>query len=362
MRLPSVRSPGARLVAGGCLAWSVLIAVPGMLAASALSTAATALAAASSQCEPLPSGTTPSPSPSSSSPPTELCISVQATESSIQRGQAASFTVQVSAENGPATGVSVTLTGAPQGEDPEFTSRCPGGDGSATCTIGALATAVSPAAYQMQAQIQVAAGATSVTAVTLTATADATTGPAMTELPTASQTVTVGAPTSASTPAASQSPASTPSPLAATSPAIGPVPTTPGAASSSLISPVNAASTPSAITSAGSAVDATPGSAVGTATPSAGGSSVVIRMPAATAQQIGVIVLGLVLFLAGINLTRARLAARRASGAKPARTGNSAEVRHQAGIIRKHLRLRRSRQAGQQSQQARAGTSADDTA
>ena len=350
--MPSRCSPsrGAWLVTGGCLVLSMLIGVRGIQAASALSTAATALAAASSQCEPLPSGATPSPSPASSSAAGELCVSVQATKSSIERGQAASYTVQVSAENGPASDVSVTLSGAPQGEDPEFTSRCPSGSGSAMCTVGSLATAVSPTAYQMQAQIKVASGATSVTSVTLTATAGAATSPAMTEQPTAAETVTVSAPaTAASTPAASStpSPAASPSTLpviALTPPTIDSVPTIAAPASTSLISPVNVASilpviSPAAVPTVGDA----PSPVADTGTPTAGSFTVQIGMSAATAQLLGFVLLGLVLLLATTKLAGDYLTSRRKSGAKRRKKARAPEAQ---GTARRRFGFRRSRHRG----------------
>ncbi|HET9974035.1 MAG TPA: hypothetical protein VFQ68_37790 [Streptosporangiaceae bacterium] len=100
--------------------------------------------------------------------------------------------VQVSTQNGLASGVSVTLTAAPSGQAAVFTARCPGGNGSATCAVGSLATSTAPAAYQMQAQIAVPASAgSSVTSVTLTTTADAAVSPAMAAEPVTSGTVAV---------------------------------------------------------------------------------------------------------------------------------------------------------------------------
>jgi len=308
MRLTPWRALTAYLPSGVCIA--------GIAAAAALTTSHAALAATSSLCEPLPSTATPSPTASTQA---ELCVSVQTSQSSIKSGQAASYTVQVWAVNGSASGVSVTLTGSPAGEAPDFTGRCPSGDGSATCTIGALATPIAPSTYQMSAQIPVAAGATSVTSVTLTATADAATSPAMTVLPTAAETVAVSAPTpAASTPAASASPPSTPSPVAAptTVPAVVATPTTtaiahpiPGSASTSLISPVGAANVLPPVATTPVVVTA-PGSAAATSASSSGNFTLVVT--AATAERVGFIVLGLVLLLTATRLGRQWLAAGRA--------------------------------------------------
>ena len=178
MRLRTGRALAACLIGAGCAAWGLAGGLPG-----------TALAAAGSQCEALPAGSSASASASQA----ELCVSVQASQSGIKRGQAASFTVQVSVQNGSASGVSVTLAASPQGQAATFTGRCPGGNGSATCAIGSLGTSLAPAAYSLQAQIPVASSASSVTSVTLTATADAATSPAMAAMPSASQSVSVAA-------------------------------------------------------------------------------------------------------------------------------------------------------------------------
>jgi len=351
MRLAPWRALAAFLLCGGSLlAWSLIPA------ASALTTSDGALAATSSQCEPLSAAATPSPTASATQ--AELCVSVQTSQSSIKTGQAASYTVQVWAANGSAAGVSVTLAGTPQGEEPSFTGRCPSGDGSATCTIGSMATALAPSSDQMQAQIPVASGATSITSVTLTATADAVTSPAMTVLPTAAETVAVSVPTAAaSTPAASQSPTSTPSPSAspatvpavATTPTIGTTPTTAVGVSTSLINP---AAVPSLLPVTSAPPTAAVAPAVASATPSA--SSFTLVMPMSTAELLGSIVLGLVaLFVAGKLVGRWR-AARRA--------------REQEGVVTKPRGLgrwwppsRRRAARKQGSQDPPAGTLAEDT-
>jgi hypothetical protein len=305
MRLAPRRALAACLLFGGSLAWSLIPA------ASALATPGAALAATSSQCEALPSAATPSPLASTQP---ELCVSVQAAQSGITTGQAASYTVQVWAANGSASGVIVTLTGTPPNELPDFTSRCPSGDGSTTCTIGSLATAITPSSYQMQAQIAVASGATSVTSVTLTATADAATSPAMTVLPAASETVTVSAPTAAaSTPPASPSPASAPSPSASLpiAPAVaattGTTPTTLAGLGSPPITPAGPFSL-LPVTSA--PATAAVGPAVATGTPTA--SSFTLVIPMSTAELLGFVVLALVVLFAASRLVRHRLAARQA--------------------------------------------------
>jgi len=324
MRLWTGRLLAACVVGAGSLAWALAGGMSGIAPAFALDASA-----ASSQCEPLPAASAASPSPSSS--PAELCVSVQESQSGINRGQAASFTVQVSSQNGPASGVSVTLAAAPQGQAAQFTARCPGGNGSATCTIGSLDTSLSPTAYQMQAQIAVAASASSVTSVTLTATADAATSPAMTALPAASQTVAVAAPASASaspaktaastapasTPVAQVSPASTPG-LATVLPPV-PLPQTPAGGSTTLFSPASVASvlpeiTPVPVPSPATGNPASP--VADTSAPAAGSFTLALNMSAATAQAFGLIVVALTLTLAATKLVADHFTARRNTNAK----------------------------------------------
>ena len=85
MRLRTGRVLAAGLIGAGSAAWGLIGGLPGV-----------ALAAASSQCEAL--------SAASAGSQAELCVSVQASQSGIKRGQAASFTVQVSVQNGSASG------------------------------------------------------------------------------------------------------------------------------------------------------------------------------------------------------------------------------------------------------------------
>jgi hypothetical protein len=338
MRLRTGRVLAACLISAGSAAWGLVGGLPGI---------ALAASAAGSQCEPLsaaPAGSSASPS-SPSSPQAELCVSVQASQSGIKRGQAAAFTVQVSAQNGSASGVSVTLAAAPTGQAATFTGRCPGGNGSATCTIGSLATSVSPAAYQLQAQIPIASTATSVTSVTLTATADAAASPAMATMPAASQTVTVAAAASASpsptktqastapasSPVAQVSPVSSPG-LATVLPPVTLVPT-PANVSTSLFSPANVASALPEITPVPvvpTPVTGTPASPVAdTSAPAAGNFTLALNMSAATAQAFGLIIVALALTLAATKLVADYFTPRKNADAKAAKkpahgkTGNS---------------------------------------
>jgi hypothetical protein len=324
MRLANKRMTAACLICGGLLA--LLSSVAGIAST-------TALAAASSQCEPLPTAS-PSASPSATAPassPGELCVSVQASGTSVKGGQAAAYAVQVSVENGPAAGVSVTLTAAPSGSPATFTSRCPSGNGGAACALGSMGGAVSPSSFQMQAQIKVASGITAGTSVTLTATADAATSPALAAMPAAAATTPVIASSPSASPSPSKPTSSTPATSASptqaatvTPPALAPPPTLgampPTVASSPLISPVSVASalpeiTPPAVTP----VAVTPASspAADTGPPAAGNFTVQIGMSAATAQLLGFVLLGFVLLLAATKLVNDQLAARRNQRKEP---------------------------------------------
>lgn len=305
---------GRLLVAGfigtGSVAWGLAGGLSGIAHA----------AAGGQQCEPLTAA-----SSSASATAANLCVSVQASQASVKRGQAASFTVEVFTQNGPASGVSVTLAAAPSGQTATFTGSCPGGNGAATCAVGSLATSVAPASYSMQAQIAVPASASSsVTAVTLTATADAAVSPAMAAEPATSGTVTVSGTASASPSpspspspsktAASTAPASTApttSPVAAVSPVstvalptvppvtLAPVPSTvltPQDVASDLptITPVAVVPTPATGTTSSPVAD--------TGSPQAGSFTLSLNMSAATAEVLGLIVVALALIMAGAKL------------------------------------------------------------
>ena len=184
----------------------------------------------------------------------------------------------------------------------------------------------------MQAQIPVASTATSVTSVTLTATADAATSPAMTTMPSASQTVIVAAAASASasptktpvstalasTPVAQVSPASSPG-LATVLPPVTIVPT-PADVSTSLFSPVNVASDLPAITPVPTPVIGTPASPIAdTSGPAAGNFTLALNMSAATAQAFGLIIVALALTLAATKLVADYFTPRKNADAKAAK-------------------------------------------
>jgi hypothetical protein len=95
----------------------------------------------------------------------DLCVSVQPTSSSVQPGGTAGYVVDVSVSGGSAIDVTVSLDGSVNGAT--FTSGCPGGNGSAKCSILSLGL-LAPSSYQMQAQMPAGAAGTS---ATLSATA-----------------------------------------------------------------------------------------------------------------------------------------------------------------------------------------------
>jgi hypothetical protein len=162
-------------------------------------------------------------------------VSVEQGQSSIKRGQAATFVVEVSTENGSAADVSVTLSSKPTSQKPTFTSGCVKGDKTASCTVSSVSD---KQPVSLDAQIPVASSASSVSSVTLTAAASIVTSAKWTP-PAADETVAVTAPApAAAKPSPSPSP-ETPLPLG-TVPALGSVPALNGE-SSSLIGAGNAA-------------------------------------------------------------------------------------------------------------------------
>jgi hypothetical protein len=322
MRRGTGRLLAACVIGTGSVAWGLIGFLPGIAYADA----------GGQQCEPLTAAS------ASSSSPAQLCVSVQASEASVKRGQAAVFDVQVFTQNGPASGVSVTLTAAPSGQVATFNARCPGGNGSATCAVGPLATSVAPSAYQLQAQIAVPASASSsVTSVTLTATADAAVSPALAAEPAASGSVAVTAAAASPSPSPSKTPSPsslppTSSPVAVVSPVasatlptvLPPVVLPPTAAAASVLTPQNVASdlptiTPVAVVPT-PVTDSTGSPVADTGSPEAGSFTLAVNMSSATAQVFGIIVVALALTLAGTKLVADVFTARRTTGPRPART------------------------------------------
>jgi hypothetical protein len=262
--------------------------------------------------------------------PVDLCISVQAGQDSIQTGQSATWTIQVWVQNGPVTGVTVSLTGTLANELPTFTSDCASGNGNTSCAVGDLGTDASPASEQMQAQIAVPSGTAAGTSVALTAIGNAT--PSLSSVPAASTAVTVEAAPAATTsasPSSSTTPAKSATPSAAASsssaakttaatpaattaaaalPGVGTLPaagaslpptevsevTNPGSISSLLpvVTPTATATAPAAGFVTTPAADTQPGPS---ATPDrASDSSFVLVIPTATAEKIAAVILLLV--------------------------------------------------------------------
>ena len=209
--------------------------------------------------------------------------------------------VQVSTQNGSASGVSVALTAQPSILKPAFSSGCAKGDGTASCTIGSVTT---KQGASLDAKIAVASNATSVTSVKLTATARVAT--------TAKWTPPAAAETTSVTPASGGQPpaqASAGGAHLAVLP-LGPIPNLNGAASV-LVGAGNAAGLFPAITaSSGPGADpsADPQPGGQNTAPVSDASPVSADTPVFTAQVAGLIALGL-----AIVLTVTRLAARRRS-------------------------------------------------
>ena len=231
-------------------------------------------------------------------------MSVQSSQSSIKRGQTATYTVQVSTKGGSASNVWVALAAQPSTEKPEFTSGCTKGDGTASCTVSSV-TVQKPAI--LKAKIAVASNASSVSSLKLTATADVATAVVWTP-PSATGTTTsvTGAASSAkASPSATQLPTL----------ALGPIPNL-NAEASLLIGAGNAAGlfpaiTPSATPSTGQVVR--PQAGRQNAEPVASASTVSFGAPVFTAQVVGLIALGL-----AIILTVTRLSVRKRSGSRGA--------------------------------------------
>jgi hypothetical protein len=298
---PDQSSPASPAQTGQTGSASAGSGSPSSSATSASTSAGAAAAALDAYIAASPSGG--ATTSASTAPPTQLCVSVQSSQSSITRGQTATYTVQVSTKGGSASNVSVALAAQPSTQKPKFTSGCTKGDGTASCTVSSV-TATAPAT--LEAQIAVASNATSVSSLKLTATASIATTAKWTP-PSATRTTSVTAATSAKT---SSRPVNLP-PLP-----LGPIPNL-NAEASLLIGAGNAAGlfpaiTPSPAPSPGQVVhpqagrqNAEPVSDSSTVSP---GSA-----PVFTAQVVGLIALGL-----AIMLTVTRLSLRRRSGSRGA--------------------------------------------
>jgi hypothetical protein len=229
-------------------------------------------------------------------------VSVQRSQASVQRGQKADYVVQVSTKNnGSASGVTVALTVKPSSQKPAFTSGCAKGQGTVTCTVGALSD---KKPVTLKAQIPIAADSTSVTSITLTATASVATTEKWTP-PAAAETVAVTAAsaTSASPGQSSASPGSAAASPGTTLP-LGPIPNLNGV-SSSLIGAGNASGLFPAINPA-TVPSPTPGpNAQGqpNAQPATGASPLAFARPGLTGQVAGLIALAVAVLLTVTRLS-----------------------------------------------------------
>ncbi len=237
-------------------------------------------------------------------------MSVQRSQASIQRGQKAAYVVTVSAENGSASDVSVTLATQPASQKPAFTSGCAKGNATAACALG---TVSDQQPVDLHAQIPVASSATSVSSVQLTATASVVTTVKWTA-PSAAVSVAVTAASTASSASPSAAKSSAAPPPEAALP-LGPLPDLNGVSSSLIGSSTS-------LIGAGNASGLFPAispSATPTPSPSPGGQGLADKQknaspvadsaalaPVFTFQVAGLIALGI-----AILLTVTRLVVRR---------------------------------------------------
>ena len=224
-------------------------------------------------------------------------MSVQRGQSSIKRGQDATFVVEVSTKNGPASGVSVTLSSKPTSQKPVFTSGCAKGDKTASCTVSSMSDEQT---VSLDAQIPVASGASSVSSVTLSAAASVVTTVKWTP-PAADETVavTAAAPVAAKASASASPESESPLPL-------GPIPALNGV-SSSLIGAGNAAGLFPAIVPSGTTAPSSPPAAQaqpqGTRRNAATAADSSALAPVLTAQVAGLIALALAIVLTVTRLS-----------------------------------------------------------
>ena len=303
--------------------WHVATAAAAPAAAGAVSSECQAVTAPSASPSPTGSATAAATSAASA---VNLCVSVQASDDSVEPGQAATWTVQVWAPTGAVSGVTVALTSNLSGQLATFTSMCPGGDGATSCSVGNMATAITAASDQMEAQITIPSATSAGTSVSLTATANA--APSLATQPTAGTAVTVAAassPTASASPSASatKSAAATASASAAATPAassagVGTIPSlaapadpttqvtavsNPGSVSNLLpvITPAAYATSPTAGLESDPAADpaADPAITPPTTAQATSAGSFVLMFPMADAEKIGLAVL---LLLVGVAL------------------------------------------------------------
>jgi len=250
----------------------------------------------------------PTPSATSSAGATGqpgLCVSLRRSQASITPGHAADYVVQVSAENAPASEVSVTLIAEPASQKPVFTRGCAAGDGTALCAISSVSV---KQPVVLHAQIAVASGATSVTSVKLTVIVSIATTQGWNP-PTVAGSTAVSAASSAR-----RSLAGTPPLLALP---LGPIPDLNGVAST-LIEAGNAAGlfpviTPSPAPSPTSAAPPSPAAARRGTRPTGDFGALSRAAPGIQARVAGLIALAL-----AVMLTIMRLSVRRRSSSRKA--------------------------------------------
>jgi hypothetical protein len=97
---------------------------------------------------------------------TQLCVTVTAVTSSVQPGHPAQYTIKVQPTGGAATDVTVQVSASPGSFPAPTFTVCGSGDGTQTCTLGAMSAGHST---EVQAQDAVPSGASSGDSVTLTA-------------------------------------------------------------------------------------------------------------------------------------------------------------------------------------------------
>jgi hypothetical protein len=262
--------------------------------------------------------TTPQPS---------LCVSVQRSQASIVRGQAASWQIGVWAQNGDASSVVIKLATAPASEKAAFSFGCGSQDGSTACSLGTVTSG--SAAREVLAKVTVPATATSVSSVKLTASLSAA---HLTKTAAAGVGVSVTAPATTSPPTSSSPPGSNPG---APNPAGGPgggvgggvtsplplgsLPTIGGAGSTSLAPGGNASGLFPTVNSSAVPTPAPNGSSPGSrevAQRVANSNAMPIGTPVIDAQLAGLAALGVAFMLAVTRLSvRRRPSAARAAAA-----------------------------------------------
>jgi hypothetical protein len=241
-----------------------------------------------------------------------LCVAVQPTHASIERGHAAQWTVKAWTQGGNVPHATISLAAAPASLKPKYSVGCGGHDGTALCDLGAVD--VKSAKRELQAQVAVPVTATTVTSVRLTVIASAADLP---KKPKVSATVKVTAPApGAVVPAPVVGP-----PVVSTTPlSIGALPFLPFLPSSTLRQGGNAAGLFPTLTPSTDPPASNPASQNGSTTPVANtfalsqGASVVGGQLAG----LGVLALGLVLAVTRLSVRKRPARASAAESGKPA--------------------------------------------